>query len=121
MIFFIREVKGETDCDIIMFCWDTFLAMIQHSDSGRQGGAGAILVMWSDMRSDSEWLFLILGPPPPDCADILSFVSVCSVNNDPKEIIQHLNITTNPPNIFPKTAQEQPEKREKDHEVFTWV
>ena len=36
MTFYIQKVKGELQCDIIMFCKNTFLAVIQHHYSGRE-------------------------------------------------------------------------------------
>lgn len=51
MAFYIQEVKGQLDWDIIMFCKNTFRAIIQCHDSGTEE---EIFHIWRDAE-------LILG------------------------------------------------------------
>ena len=57
MTFYIQKVKGHLHCDIIMFCKNTFQAIIQRHNSGTEGEIVTIFHIWSD----TELVTLILG------------------------------------------------------------
>ena len=54
--FYIQKVKGQLHCDDIMFYRNTFLAVIQHHNSGTEGEIVTIF----DICSDTESLTLDL-------------------------------------------------------------
>jgi len=56
MTFYIQKVKGQLHCDIIMFCKNTFLAIIQHHNSETEGEIVTIFHIWLD----TELVTLIL-------------------------------------------------------------
>ena len=57
MTFYTQKVKGQLHCDNIMFCKNTFLAVIQHHNSGTEGEIVTIFHIWSD----TELVTLIFG------------------------------------------------------------
>ena len=48
MTFDIQQVKGQLHCDVIMFSKNTFLAIVQHHNSGTEGDVVTIFHIWSD-------------------------------------------------------------------------
>lgn len=56
MTFYIQEVERQLQCDFIMFCSNTFLAIIQYHISGTEKKIVTIF--------HTELVTLILGGPP---------------------------------------------------------
>ena len=57
MTFYIQKVKGQLNCDIIMFCKNTFLTIIQRHNARIEGEIVSIFHIWLD----TELVTLILG------------------------------------------------------------
>lgn len=50
MEFYIQKVKGQHHCDVMIFCRNTFLAIIQHHKSRTEGEIVTTFHSWLDTK-----------------------------------------------------------------------